>query len=246
MKNKILLVVLIAFSACNTQLQVKNKQIHNIRIKADSIGEEDARSKALIAPYKLKLDSLMNIRIMVASADIKKEQPEGALGNMVCDLLMRNVIKNGHKPDFCVLNNGGLRIPAIYAGNVYIRTVYELMPFDNQLVMLKLKGNKCAELFELIAQNNGAPVSGLRLVIQNNQATAIQVQDKAFDLNKDYWILTSDYLANGGDKADALKNPIETINLNQKIRDVLIAQMKDMYYEGETLQSIKDGRITKN
>lgn len=246
MRNRLLFILFIVFSACITQQQVKDKQIHNTRIKADSIGEEDARLKAMIAPYKLKLDSLMNIRIMEASADLKKEQPEGALGNMVCDLLMKYTIRNGNHPDFCILNNGGLRVPTIYAGSVYIRTVYELMPFDNQLVMLKIKGSKCVELFNLIAQNNGVPVSGLRMLIQNNQASNVLVQGNSFDINKDYWVLTSDYLANGGDNAEALKNPIETIDLKEKIRDVLIAQMKEMYYNGETLQATKDGRITKN
>jgi len=165
---------------------------------------------------------------------------------MVCDLLMKYSIRKGNHPDFCILNNGGLRVPTIYAGSVYIRTIYELMPFDNQLVMLKIKGSKCVELFNLIAQNNGVPVSGLRMLIQNNQASNVLVQGNSFDTNKDYWVLTSDYLANGGDNAEALKNPIETIDLKEKIRDVLIAQMKEMYYNGETLQATKDGRITKN
>jgi 2',3'-cyclic-nucleotide 2'-phosphodiesterase (5'-nucleotidase family) len=183
---------------------------------------------------------------MVASEDLRKEQPEGSLGNMVCDVLMRYAKEKGVKPDFCLLNNGGLRIPTIYKGDIFVRTIYELMPFDNQLVLLKVKGSKCAELFELIAQSNGVPVSGLQMTIADGKPTQVKIQQNDFDVNKDYWVLTSDYLANGGDKANALKDPTEWKDLSIKIRDVLIVQLKEMYYSGETLQAIKDGRITKN
>ncbi|OYU97067.1 MAG: hypothetical protein CFE21_01910 [Bacteroidetes bacterium B1(2017)] len=242
---KKIVLILLVLGSCHVPNQVSKSQNQNIRIKGDSLGLEDPKSKAMIAPYKAKLDSLMNIRIMVASADLKKEQPEGSLGNMVCDVLMRYAKVKGVTPDFCILNNGGLRIPVLYKGDIFIRTVYELMPFDNQLVLLKVKGSKVAELLDVMALNNGAPVSGLRMIIENERATAIEINGKQFDINKDYFILTSDYLANGGDKAEALKNPIEKIDLHALIRDALIEQMREMYFNGETLQAIKDGRITK-
>ena len=245
MRNFKFLFLFLFFAACHSSLQIKEQQQKNVKLKADSLLSEDAAIKELIAPYKIKLDSQMNIRIMVASADLKKETPEGALGNMVCDVLMRYAKANKQKVDFCILNNGGLRIPVIYKGDITVRTVYELMPFDNNLVVLKLSGQKCLEMFATIAQFDGVPVSGLRLQIEGNQATQISINGVVFDPSKDYYVLTSDYLANGGDKAEALKNPIEYKDLQIKLRDALILQMKEMYYSGETLQALKDGRITK-
>ncbi len=245
MRSSRFLLPLLLFAACHSSLQVKEQTQKNVKLKADSLLKEDAAIVKMIAPYKVKLDSQMNNRIMIASADLKKETPEGALGNMVCDVLMRYAKANKVTVDFCVLNNGGLRIPVIYKGDITVRTIYELMPFDNNLVVLKLSGQKCLELFATIAQFDGVPVAGLRLQIEENQATQVTVNGVVFDPSKDYYVLTSDYLASGGDKAEALKNPIEYKDLQIKLRDALILQMKEMYYDGETLQAIKDGRITK-
>jgi 2',3'-cyclic-nucleotide 2'-phosphodiesterase (5'-nucleotidase family) len=245
MNNKFLFALLFALASCHTSFQSNFKEGKNNKIISDANGESDQDITKIIAPYKTKLDSLMNIRIMVADADLTKGNPEGSLGNMVCDLLMRYAQKQKMQADFCVMNNGGLRIPTLYKGDVFIRTVYELMPFDNQLVLVKISGAKCLELFALIAETNGAPVAGLQMVIDGNKATEIKVGGKPFDVNADYWVLTSDYLANGGDNAEAFKNPLERMEKNSLIRDILIAQMRDMYFDGETLQAKIDGRITK-
>jgi 2',3'-cyclic-nucleotide 2'-phosphodiesterase (5'-nucleotidase family) len=144
------------------------------------------------------------------------------------------------------MNNGGLRIPVIYKGAITVRTIYELMPFENQLLLLKIKGSKFKELTQMIAASGGVPVSGINLVIQDKEIQTLLVQGKPFDEQKDYWVLTSDYLANGGDKYDALKNPIERVDLNKLIRDALIEMLDKMDTDGAHLIPIIDGRIRKN
>jgi 2',3'-cyclic-nucleotide 2'-phosphodiesterase (5'-nucleotidase family) len=245
MRRFIPIICMLLFWSCGQQLQVSNYQAQRVRLLADTLEAENAQAKALIAPYKNKLDSQMNIRIMVAEGDFKKDYPEGTLGNMVCDLLMTYAQSQKMPADFCVLNNGGLRIPTLYKGDITVRTVFELMPFENSLVMVKVSGANCAKLFAMIAENDGAPVSGMRMEIVEGKATQITVQNQMFDTSKDYWILTSDYIANGGDKADALKNPIERRDYPILLRDILMIEMKKKFYDGETLVPVKDGRITK-
>jgi len=245
MRRFIPILFLLVFWSCSQQMQVNNYQSQRVRLLADTLEAENAQAKALIAPYKNKLDSQMNIRIMVAEADFKKDNPEGTLGNMVCDLLMTYAQSQKIPADFCVLNNGGLRIPTLYKGDITVRTVFELMPFENSLVLVKVSGVNCAKLFAMIAENDGVPVSGLRMEITEGKAKEIKIQNQAFDANKDYWILTSDYIANGGDKADALKNPIERKDYPVLLRDILMIEMKKKFYDGETLVPVKDGRITK-
>ncbi len=233
--------------SCHTQQQVQGTHAVNMRMKADSVQVLDQDITQTIKPYKLALDSLMNIEINTATVELKKELPEGGLGNMVCDVLMEYAAAHSDiKPDFCLMNHGGLRIPTIYIGAVYVRTLYELMPFENQLFLLKVKGSNCKLLFDVIAQNGGAPLAGLRMKIGKDSASEVSIQNMNFDVQKDYWILTSDYLANGGDKADALKDALQVIDLNIKIRDALLVQMKQMKTDGRTLTGGKDGRIIKN
>ncbi|MDZ4667069.1 MAG: 5'-nucleotidase [bacterium] len=245
MKNKIFLLFLVVISACGTSYQVKEQQNQNRGIKGDSSLASDETVIDLIKPYKLALDSLMNIHVIDASTDLKKAQPEGSLGNMVCDVFMEYAKNNKLQADFCVLNNGGLRIPVLYKGPIAVRTVFELLPFDNQVVLVKVRGQKCLELFNVLAQNNGAPVAGLNMDIENDLATNIKIMGVPFDVAKDYWILTSDYLANGGDKAEALLNPLERIDTQKLMRDALIEQLKIMNSRGQNLNAVKDGRISK-
>lgn len=239
------LALAIFISACHEQRQVQNFQTGNYKLKPDTNLVADDKANKIIQPYKKMIDSLMNIHIIDATQELKKDLPEGSLGNMVCDVSMKWAIKQGKHPDFCVMNNGGLRIPTIYQGPVFVRTIYELMPFDNQFVLLKLSGKKCLELFQAIAKAGGTPESGFRMAIQNEMPVDIQIGSKPFDENNSYWVLTSDYMANGGDKSDFFQNPIERVDLNVLIRTALVTQLKDMFYDGETLQAIKDGRISK-
>jgi 2',3'-cyclic-nucleotide 2'-phosphodiesterase (5'-nucleotidase family) len=245
MKNKVFFLFLLVFAACSTHYQVKEQSKQNIKIKGDSLGALDQTVTQMILPYKLALDSQMNVLVIEAAEDLKKDNPEGALGNMVCDVLMQYASKQNLQADFCVLNSGGLRIPLLYKGAVTVRTLFELMPFDNQLVLVKVSGSKCVELFSSIALANGTPVSGLRMEISNQLATQVSIGGEAFDVKKDYWILTSDYLANGGDKAEALLNPLERKDMQKLLRDVLIAQLTEMNARGENLKSTLDGRISK-
>ena len=117
----------LTLAACQTQYQVKNQNSETVPIVAtDTLQVLDQAVLKLIAPYKEQLDGQMNSRIMVASADLLKENPEGSLGNMVCDVMMRFAKQQGKLPDVCVFNAGGLRIPTIYKGDITQRTIFEL------------------------------------------------------------------------------------------------------------------------
>jgi 2',3'-cyclic-nucleotide 2'-phosphodiesterase (5'-nucleotidase family) len=245
MRNIVLGLVLFLASCAVKQQQVAHVKTEHYKIHKDSVAP-DAKALNLIEPYKNKLDSLMNVEIILSEGEFKKAQPEGTLGNMVCDVLMNYAKSKKYQPDLCLLNNGGLRIPVIYKGPVTVRTIYELMPFENQLWMVKITGKKFMELIKMIAESGGAPVAGIELVIQDGNIQSLLVQGKALDESKDYWVLTSDYLANGGDKYEALKNPIEKIDLNVLLRDAIILTLDKMDTDGDHLIPVSDGRIRKN
>lgn len=245
MRNLFLGLVVFLASCAAKQHQVAQVKTEHYKIHKDSIAP-DAKVLNLIAPYKNRLDSLMNVEIILSEGDFRKSQPEGSLGNMVCDVLMEYAKSKKHQPDLCLLNNGGLRIPVIYKGPVTVRTIYELMPFENQLWMVKINGKKFMELISMIAESGGAPVAGIELVIQDGKIQSLLVQGKAFDETKDYWVLTSDYLANGGDKYEALKNPVEKIDLNVLLRDAIMLTLDKMDTDGAHLIPVNDGRIRKN
>jgi 2',3'-cyclic-nucleotide 2'-phosphodiesterase (5'-nucleotidase family) len=257
-KNKILTLLLLAlsFSACNPKLTLTNTQTQNIKINKDSIQLHDLRTLNTIAPYKIKLDSLMSEVLCYNNQDLRKDLPEGSLGNFVCDELMAfaykqinflsltNKINTNIGPQFCVYNNGGLRVGSIAKGNITVGKIFELAPFDNELVVVTLEGKYCKQLFDLMAQNNGAPCSKeLRFDIENNKAVNITMNGQPFDENAVYNILTNDYVASGGDKTEPMKNAKSVTSLNLMVREALIQQLRGRTRDNQTINTVLDGRI---
>jgi 2',3'-cyclic-nucleotide 2'-phosphodiesterase (5'-nucleotidase family) len=238
------LVVLIGLSGCHQALHIsQTKSPLSPLFVNKSMGVDSAMYNQIL-PYKLKLDSQMNEFIVQNNVELKKELPEGSLGNFFADQLMNYAQTNmGIQPDFCVFNHGGLRLPAIYPGPIYLRTLYELQPFENQLATLQIKGKDLNQVFDLIKEWGGAPTSGIQLIFQTGSMKSATIQGNEIQADKIYTILTSDYLANGGDHADVFKSINEKVFYPTKLRDALILNLKTMAKKGQSIQSKKDGRI---
>lgn len=75
------------------------------------------------------------------------------------------------------------------------------MPFENNLVVLALKGEQILEMTSyIIKEKKPHPLSGMTFTIaKDNTAKNILIQGKPLDSNKIYYVATNDYLANGGD-----------------------------------------------
>jgi len=142
----------------------------------------------------------------------------------------------------CLLNNGGLRAQ-LPKGKITRGNAYELMPFENAVVILTLSGDKTKQMFQSLVDNNGAPFSGVTIRSKGKKITDLRIGGQPFDVNKNYKIITSDYLAAGGDKYDFFKDPVKTETLNYKLRDAIIDYMIAENKKGSTLKGKKDGRI---
>ena len=196
--------------------------------------------------FKLEMSRYRLFEPCTKSASLlNKQLPESTLGNFVCDELMDYAHNNYNKPvDFCIYNYGGLRVGSIAKGNVSIGKIFELAPFDNYLVVVELGGADCKKLFDLVAENNGTPCSKeLRLSIGNNKIVNATINNMAFDESKTYTIITNDYVANGGDKTEPMKNAKAVTNLNIMVRDALINNLRVKGKNGQSIKVTLDGRI---
>lgn len=214
----------IGLSACTHQLHIDKAVTSQYSINGEIA--PDSTVNSLIAPYRRSLDSQMNQVIGSFAYDMKKERPEGTLGNWMADAV-KNYVENikGNKVDMVLLNYGGIRIPEIKKGEVTLGKMYELMPFENEVVMLSLSGKTLLALCTLIVEKEGEPVAGLQLAVHSRnpvQFTA-RIGGEVIDEYKLYTVATSDYLANGGDNYALLKEHSGTEPVGVKLRDVLIA-----------------------
>ena len=141
-----------------------------------------------------------------------------------------------------MINTGGLRVP-IPKGEVKKQVMFELMPFENEVVFIKLSGSELKEFIDHIASRGGDGVSGIKFGIKNGKSVNVDIKGNSIDNSKYYWLAISDYLANGGDGNESLKNIKDKIYPNVKFRDIFIDHLKKMNKNNIQIESKKDGRI---
>ncbi len=228
--------------ACKTpQVIVKENKSQILVNSLDSL-LVDSDMVRKIQPYKNKMDAEINQVIGTTEFLLVREKPEGTLCNLAADAVFDYALKHSTlKVDFSVLNYGGIRIASIGKGNITNGKLFEMMPFDNEIVLLQIKGYKVKELFKLIAENEGWPLSGATCELNNKESINIRINGISLQDSSIYTIATSDYLANGGDQTFCFKDPLNRMDLNYKVRNAIGEYVK----EHSPLHLSIEGRITR-
>lgn len=204
----------------------------------------DNSFRDFLAPYKTQLDQKMNEVIGIATENMPVHTPESLLSNFSADVCRQVASEYLKAPvDVAVVNIKGLRTN-IPAGEIKVSKVFEVMPFENELVLIWLKGNELAGLLQFFASIGGEGVSGMSMGIKNGVATDILIGGKALEPEKIYVIATNDYLAEGNDGMIQLTRHEQRIDTGIKIRDMLIEYIRKETAEGNSITSKLDGRIT--
>ncbi len=208
--------------------------------------EEDARINEMIRPYKVSMDQEMGEVIGTCAKTLEKGKPESTLGNWVADLLVEQAsTKYGQNIDFAIQNSGGLRINSLAAGDVSVGKIYELMPFDNMIVILHMKGDDLMQMFDHMAKSRGWPISGqVRYSIIDGKPTEVYIHDEPLDADRIYIFALPDYIANGGDRCTFLEDAVERIDLDYLVRDAIIDHVRFLTKEGRDIVSNTDGRVS--
>lgn len=240
----ILVVALITGCSSGYQITRSNRVDYPVdnRLAMDSI------SLKTYLPYKKQLDEQMNQVLGYSEVSMVKNNdlPESVLGNFLADAVLQQALKYDPAIDFTMPSTkGGLRAD-LPKGSIKLTNLFELMPFENELYVFKLKGADVQDLINFIAASNGQPVAGLRMKIAAKKPMEVFIQGKPFDPLKVYKVLSTDYIAGGGDSTIGFMNPIEKRQLNLKLRDALINYVKASQLAGKTITAKLDGRISKN
>jgi 2',3'-cyclic-nucleotide 2'-phosphodiesterase (5'-nucleotidase family) len=242
-----LLLFAVILISCNRHAFISKVETNVIKIDTINVIKDDSLALATIWPYKSKMQADMDQVLAYTETAFNKNFPEGLLNNFVTDLslLEANIYYksvDGTKPEICLMNSGGLRA-TLPKGAITKGKVYELMPFNNELVVLTITGEKTKQMFDYVAKKGGIPMAGIKMGIKDTSAVNMIVGGKPFDIGKNYKIVTNDFLANGGDKMTFFNNPINKELLGVKVRDVIIEYMVEENKNGRTLKSQLDKRI---
>lgn len=244
-KYSITIIVWFALLAsCTSVNHLAKADNQNIQVGDQSI---DPDFEDFIAPYREQLDEEMQQIIGMNASDLTKKRPNSSLGSVVSDLLHDQAeVYLDINVDFGVQNYGGLRLNALPKGPITKSHIFEIMPFDNYLIVLKMEMDDVKLLCDKIADSNGWPVSrGLSMQITDEgTATNILINGKPLEQDRMYNVVMSDYIANGGDACDFLKDN-EQINCGVYIRNALIERITTMTNQGYEVEPINQERIRK-
>jgi 2',3'-cyclic-nucleotide 2'-phosphodiesterase (5'-nucleotidase family) len=233
LKHYTISIVTLLIIACSPSYNLQSIDDEVIAIEAPI----DSTILNIILPYQNSIEAQMNEVLCISKMEMKKGKPESLLGNFVTDLCLEQFSESA---DVCIMNTGGLR-STLPKGKITRGEIYKLMPFENELVILELNKSDFEGMLEYIASRGGEPFSGMKFN-SSKEARELQVFSlgENFNFNKEgkVRVLTSDYLANGGDKMWFFKDK-EQIKVGIKLRDAII----DHCSKSDTISSKLDNRL---
>ncbi len=234
-------------AACSQSGKITKVETSQYAFRDTLNASVDSMIEREIQPYRDGMANQMNEVIGTSDVALTKGQPESLLGNLFSDVCFSIANEtyfttSYSKADFAFFNNGGIRAQ-LPKGKITRGNIFELMPFENELVVLSLTGSQVKRIIDYMASKDGVPVSHLRFKIINQQPSDILIDGVPFDSTKEYKALTSDYLANGGDQYFFLTE-VKKEHLNLKIRDALILYFQQQTKQGNTITANLDQRIS--
>lgn len=243
----ILLFIAVLLSGCHSMMVTK-VEFTNIRLDSALNIAPDPKVESVILPYRTKLMNDMEVVLCISKDPLFGGRPESPLTNFCADLILHesDSICLKRYPDIrmsvSMVNRGGLRM-SIPKGEVKVQNMFELMPFENEIVFLKMSGAVLRRFIDHIASRGGEGVSGMRFGIKDDKGINPEIQGQPLDDSKSYWLVTSDYIANGGDGSEILREAKERVATGVKFRDMFIDHLRKMGRKGLTIEAKTDGRI---
>ena len=232
-------IILLCVACQQRPMRVVSASTEAIPVDASTDTLQDEAYVAALEPIKESLAQEMNVQIGYAPAKLWVAQPECPMLNWASDALWECAKRayHGHV-DMAVVNVGGMRCEWP-AGAITRENVFELMPFDNRLVVLTLKGSDILELCQAFADYGGQGVAGLRMTAVDGRLAHVEIGGKILNPKKTYTVATSDYLAGGADHMDALTKYVDYWNSDLLIRDLYLEEVQ----REDTIQAVVDGRM---
>lgn len=234
-------------TSCKTENYTAQK-VNASQTRIDSTVAEVESINDYIAPYKKSLDEQLDMPLSFNPADMHKNDTplNTRIGNMMAAISRAQgepVFKSrtGHDVDVVLINHGGIRA-GIPAGFVTTRTAYEVMPFDNEMVIAELAPTEMKAMVDyLVLHKRAHPFDGLEIRLKGDDVQSVTLNGKPLTYDRNYYVMTSDYLLTGGDNMDFFTKAVSSTRIDYKIRNAMI----DYFKETDTLGFDVDNRFTK-
>jgi 2',3'-cyclic-nucleotide 2'-phosphodiesterase (5'-nucleotidase family) len=202
----------------------------------------DPKIAALIEPYQQKVTQQMTEVIGTAPVALTKNSGESPLANFVSDIQrQRASAAMGKAVDVGVITNGGLR-SNLPAGSITLGNIFELMPFENELVVLDTPGPVMQQLFDYSARLKMAISGATYTVGPDGKPINILIGGRPFNPTQTYTVAISDYLAGGGDNMVFFKT-IKPRGTGILLRTSIADHVRQLTKEGKPVEAKVEGRV---
>jgi len=242
-KTLFFLTIALIISSCNQKKQPQIIDTGIIAVNA-TVNSQNNEMSQWIAPYKKTLGEAMDIPLGVAAVKMTAGRPESLLGTLITTAMRDYADKHGKSYDCAITNIGGIR-DSIMEGEMTVGTIYSVFPFDNEFVILTISGKKMAELCQIIARQGGQVTDGIKMIIDKKLRTGnnVKINNLPIDTNRNYKILTTDYLAFGNDFLFPMADYSEFYSFKVPLRDAIIDYIKNQNKMGKKINPILKNEV---
>jgi 2',3'-cyclic-nucleotide 2'-phosphodiesterase (5'-nucleotidase family) len=235
-----IVVALLAVTGCHPAFTPSGVQYAGYTVDNKA---RDTAFDAFIKPYAAKVGETMNDPMGELPLTLVKALPDGTLGNFMADAYLA-MAREKFDPaaELAYMNHGGIRLNNVQAGTMRRGTIYEVMPFDNLMVIVKVKGSLLQQFLDHIAEEGGGGIAGVQMTIKEKKAADIRIQGQALDPGKTYTMVNSDYVVNGGGRFNGFRD-LPAQKTGYLLRDALLDYCTGFRKAGKPLPVPTEKRI---
>jgi len=212
---------------------------------------DDPEIQKVIAPLAAEIKATYGLPLVQAPEGLFRGRrgEENLLGYWMTDVMRQAAQQvSGVPVQVALANQGGIRAN-IHPGIVKVSDILEVMPFENELVVVELTGAELVQVVkEGILHRAGEPCSGLKIRVTGTPAAATLTVtwDDGSPIKPDeiVKVATSDYLYSGGDSFPTLKKGRHPFTTGITLRQMLIDACTALAKEKKDLVAPPPGRIT--
>lgn len=233
-KATFLLLLLGSFIGCkNTQYAPYQYKSAMLTPSLEVAKRDSNAVNQWLNPYRSQLSAALDSQLFISCRTESKKQPNSAIGSHLTEVMTAYAKEElNTKVDAAMLNYGGIRA-SLPKGEVRIRHIFEIMPFDNALCVIEMDSIQMLSFAQYWISAKGHPIHGFKVALDSQNRPYIIWNDKT--TRYPVKMVVTDYVANGGDNATFFKQIKARQCLKTPLRDALIQYYRTHLQARDTL-----------
>ncbi|HIZ86139.1 MAG TPA: 5'-nucleotidase C-terminal domain-containing protein [Candidatus Coprenecus stercoravium] len=240
-------IVLVLAVAALQSLGAQDFEYKWRRVRMDSTWESGALYSvdSIVAAHQEQIQPLMEV-VIYSSEEIRDRRPESALSNLAADILLYAA---GDRPDsglpaLSLMNFGGIR-SGLPKGGVRIFDVYSAFPFDNTVVVARMRGEDVRRILDKFASSGKfEALGGVGITVRDGRMKRCLIGGRELEDDALYDLVTIDFLLDSGDRFDIAEDAVSVYRTGIVFRDAAVDYLRRLSSAGVVLENRGDGRVT--